>query len=359
MQKEIVFDSGIETEQPLFSPESLRKKLPVSEENAAFVNKSRMEIRNILEKKDKRFLLIAGPCSIHEDKASLEYAGRLCTLAKKYRDLFYIIMRVYFEKPRTALGWRGFITEPEINGITDIPQGLEKARSLLIKIAEMQLPAACEFLNPAVPGYIADLISWASIGARSAESQIHRELASGLSMPAGFKNATNGEIMPAVNGIAVSTKKHAFLGISRSGISAVIYTKGNPAPHLVLRGGTVKANCDANSILNAENLLKERGIQCGILIDCSHGNSFKNPARQAENLINSLELRFKKAPGFNVIRGCMIESFILEGSVAPEKCKNCGEYGRSITDPCMSFSDFEKLLEKAYAEYSPFLKNNR
>lgn len=356
MREDIFFESEIE-EKPIFSPQTLIKEIPISQENADFVRKSRIEICNILERKDKRFLLIAGPCSIHDTKAAFEYAEKLALLAKKYSGFFYIIMRTYFEKPRTALGWRGLITEPEVDGITNLEEGLKKARRFLVKITELKLPAACEFLNPVIHQYISDFISWASIGARSAESQIHRELVSSLPMPTGFKNTTGGDILPAINGIVTAKKPHSFIGVSKSGSVSVINTKGNKKAHLVLRGSANRQNSDASSILQACKLLRINSITPDILIDCSHGNSGKKPAKQSEVFLNTLKLRLRGKKDFEAIRGCMIESFIMNGSVEPEKCKLAEEYGRSITDPCMSLSEFENLLEKAYRKYFPFFKN--
>lgn len=351
-----ILNFGIIKDVPLISPFSMRTEIPISEKSALFIKEARREICSILERKDNRFLLIAGPCSIHDTSAALVFAEKLLKLRKKYEDFFCIVMRVYFEKPRTVLGWRGLIVEPELDGIIDMEKGLKQARNLLSEITEMGLPAACEFLEPIVPQYISDFISWASIGARSAESQIHRELASGLSMPAAFKNATNGDIEPAVNGIIASRKPHAFIGISDSGYAAVMHTSGNPFSHLVLRGGSDGANCGCGSVLESEKILHENGVSSGILIDCSHGNSRKNPLAQPEILFNSLDMRFNKAPQFDILRGCMIESFLLEGSGKIENCRSKENFGRSITDPCISFTDLEKVLEKAYSEYSSFLR---
>ena len=259
------------------------------------MEKSRAEISGILNGKDKRFLLIAGPCSIHDTGAAFEYAVKLSGLRKKYGDVFCIVMRSYFEKPRTVSGWRGLIVEPDLNGFINIAGGLEKARQFLIRLAEIQVPAAMEMLDPIVPQYIADLVSWASIGARSAESQMHRELASGLSMPVGFKNTTDGNIEAAVNGVISSRLPHAFIGIARNGLSAIIHTTGNPDTHLILRGGTDKPNYDKASIIHAEKLLQAENLEAPILIDCSHGNSQRQPYKQKNILLKSLALRFDKA----------------------------------------------------------------
>lgn len=342
-----IFDRRIERIHSIISPQGMLEKIPASKEAYAFVEKSRAEISGILNGKDKRFLLIAGPCSIHDTGAAFEYAVKLSGLRKKYGDVFCIVMRSYFEKPRTVSGWRGLIVEPDLNEFINIAGGLEKARQFLIRLAEIQVPAAMEMLDPIVPQYIADLVSWASIGARSAESQMHRELASGLSMPAGFKNTTDGNIEAAVNGVISSRLPHAFIGIARNGLSAIIHTTGNPDTHLILRGGTDKPNYDKASIIHAEKLLQAENLEAPILIDCSHGNSQRQPYKQKNILLKSLALRFDKAEPLSCIRGCMLESFLQEGNCSIADCKCRENYGKSITDPCMSWEMTEEAIEEA------------
>ena len=255
-------------------------------------------------------------------------------------------MRAYFEKPRSGLGWRGLIVEPGLDGRIDMLKGLETARKTLQAITELGLPAASELLDPIVPQYTADFISWASIGARSAESQIHRELASGLSMPVGFKNPTDGAMHTAVNAIVSARRPHAFLGIGQNGCAAVMHTGGNEHAHLVLRGSAHGPNYDRAAVETSCRLLTEQGIQPALLIDCSHGNSQKDPERQGAVLFDSLRLRLEGAP-FSAVKGCMLESFIQAGSVPFERCTETAEYGKSVTDPCLSWDMTEALIAQA------------
>lgn len=344
-------DARIERVHSVISPEEMTKKIPAGAAEYAFIEEARSVIAAILDGRDTRFLLIVGPCSIHDTKAAFDYALRLSALQKKYADFFYIVMRSYFEKPRTSVGWRGLIVEPDLDGFINIGKGLERARSFLIKLAQLKLPAAAEMLDPIIPQYIADLVSWASIGARTSESQIHRELASGLSMPVGFKNATDGDVSAALNGIISARYPHAFLGVARNGLSAIMHTKGNPDVHLVLRGGTSAPNYDRDSVLNAAALLKKENLVPKIVIDCSHGNSQRIPSKQKDILLNSLALRFGGGASMECIRGCMLESFIQEGRTDIANCKDKNEYGRSVTDPCMGWEMTEALLEEAYTAF--------
>ena len=345
---ESVFDSRIERIHAIISPQEMAQKIPASTDVHSFILNARKEISDILNGKNDRFLIIAGPCSVHNTEAAFDYACRLSVLRKKYADNFYIIMRSYFEKPRTVSGWRGLIVQPDLNDFINISGGLEKARTFLIKLAEIKMPAAVEMLDPIVPQYIADLISWASVGARSAESQMHRELASGLSMPVGFKNTTSGDISAAVNGIAAARLPHAFIGIARNGRSAIVHTAGNADTHLILRGGNKRTNYDKNSVLHAAALLENENIRPHILIDCSHGNSQRNPEKQPKILLKTIALRFNKRKPLKCVRGCMLESFIQQGSCGIEECGSPEHYGKSITDPCMSWELTEKTIDQAY-----------
>ena len=331
---------------PLVPPQQMRENIPVSEASYRTVMTGRKDIEAILDGTDERFLLIVGPCSIHVPAAALDYAARLLRLREQYRDIFCIVMRAYFEKPRSGLGWRGLIVEPGLDGRIDMLKGLETARKTLQAITELGLPAASELLDPIVPQYTADFISWASIGARSAESQIHRELASGLSMPVGFKNPTDGAMHTAVNAIVSARRSHAFLGIGQNGCAAVMHTGGNEHAHLVLRGSAHGPNYDRAAVETSCRLLTEQGIQPALLIDCSHGNSQKDPERQGAVLFDSLRLRLEGAP-FSAVKGCMLESFIQAGSVPFERCTETAEYGKSVTDPCLSWDMTEALIAQA------------
>jgi phospho-2-dehydro-3-deoxyheptonate aldolase len=341
-----LYDQRITQMHPLVPPQQMRENIPVSEASYRTVMTGRKDIEAILDGTDERFLLIVGPCSIHVPAAALDYAARLLRLREQYRDIFCIVMRAYFEKPRSGLGWRGLIVEPGLDGRIDMLKGLETARKTLQAITELGLPAASELLDPIVPQYTADFISWASIGARSAESQIHRELASGLSMPVGFKNPTDGAMHTAVNAIVSARRPHAFLGIGQNGCAAVMHTGGNEHAHLVLRGSAHGPNYDRAAVETSCRLLTEQGIQPALLIDCSHGNSQKDPERQGAVLFDSLRLRLEGAP-FLAVKGCMLESFIQAGSVPLERCTETAEYGKSVTDPCLSWDMTEALIAQA------------
>ncbi|UTC77202.1 3-deoxy-7-phosphoheptulonate synthase [Treponema sp. OMZ 799] len=364
MIKDLV-DLRIERIHCISSPAEMVEKIPASDSLYSFIAESRKTIGDIINGKDKRFLFIVGPCSIHDTRAAEDYAMRLLELKKKCADSFYIIMRTYFEKPRTVLGWRGLIVEPELDGFINIEGGIQKARKFLIKLAEIGIPAASEMVDPMIPQYIADLVSWASIGARSAESQIHREIASGLSMPVGFKNTTYGDVTAAVNGVTVSRLPHAFVGIARNGLSAIIHTTGNSDTHLVLRGGILKPNYNREEVEKAASLMKEKELEPSIVIDCSHGNSGKDPKKQIGILEESLKLRFDKYEPLGYIRGCMIESFIQEGKTSIEKAREGSEYGKSITDPCLGWEETQEEILRIHQKYRKcftgenYIKDNR
>jgi 3-deoxy-7-phosphoheptulonate synthase len=325
----------------LSSPRALKEKLPVTEHIADTVCQARREVEDILSGKDSRMLLIVGPCSIHDIKAARDYASRLLALRKELEPEFCVIMRVYFEKPRTTIGWKGFINDPHLNDTYDIEHGLYHARKLLIELNEMGLPAATEFLDPISPQYVADLISWAAIGARTIESQTHRQMASGLSMPVGFKNATDGRLQVAIDAIQSAMHQHSFLGIDQDGHSSVITTKGNPFGHLVLRGGSRGPNYDAENIAQAEKKLSKGDLTPRLLVDCSHANSgkkFSNQVRVWQDILD------QKQHGNKSIAGVMIESNICSGNqkfpVKPDEL----QYGVSITDECVSWEETEKML---------------
>ena len=332
--------------QPVVSPAELSAEVPVSQAAYETIASSRETIKNILHGTDDRFLIIAGPCSVHDKKATIEFAHLLRQAQTDFVDAFFFVMRLYFEKPRTSLGWRGLIVEPDLDGFINMEKGLRLAREIAAEVAEIGLPIATEFLDPIVPQYLSDLVSWASVGARSAESQIHRELASGLSMPVGFKNAANGDIQSSINAIVSARKPHGFLGITESGVSAIMHTSGNEDAHLVLRGSEKKPNYRPASIRKAIAALQSHAVPPRILVDCSHGNSGKKALRQIK-VFNAVSTLRRKAPFGTYIRGVMLESFLKTGCVAP--CEAAQSYGLSITDECLGWDKTRKLLEKNYA----------
>ena len=328
---------------PLISPAVLEEELPMSADSAAFVDQSRETIKDIFAGTDPRLLVIVGPCSIHDPQAAVDYAGRLATLAADVGERLFCVMRVYFEKPRTVVGWKGLINDPDLNGSYRINRGLRLARKLLLEITEARLPAATEFLDTTFGQFYTDLISWGAIGARTVESQIHRELASGLSMPVGIKNRTDGDVHVAIDAIRAAAHKHLFPSLTKEGAPAILETNGNPDCHLVLRGGQQGPNCDQASIAAAQSLLSGAGLDTGLIIDCSHANSLKQPERQIDIARSVLEMRQR---GNRAIRGIMLESHLIAGR------QDLGArltYGQSITDGCIGFDETRKLLEELAA----------
>ena len=332
--------------QRLPSPTEYLTRLPTPDSVAQLVVKGREEIAAILSGEDDRLLLISGPCSIHDTKAGLEYAHRLKEVADKYSDRMLVVMRVYFEKPRTTVGWKGLIYDPHMNGSFDLEHGLHMAREFLLNIAEVGLLSATEFVDPITPQYIADLVSWAAIGARTAESQTHRQMASGLSMPVGFKNGTGGSIQLAVDGVVAARARHAFLGVDGEGYASIVMTQGNPNSHIVLRGGTPGTNYDAASVAKAMSLLDQAGVPAKLVVDCSHANSNKDYALESVAFQDVLQQRLSGNTG---IVGMMLESNLLPGSQKldegdPSKL----EYGVSITDSCIGWEETDGLLSQAH-----------
>jgi 3-deoxy-7-phosphoheptulonate synthase len=309
------------------------------------VVESRSVVSDILARRDPRLLAIVGPCSIHNEDSALEYAGLLSELRARLKDRIFVVMRVYFEKPRTTIGWRGFIIDPHLDGSYDIAAGLYKARRLLKKITEMGLPAATEMLDPIVPQYIDDLVTWSAIGARTTESQTHRDMASGLSMPVGFKNNTDGNIQTAIDGMTATMGPHSFLGMDENGTTCVVSTSGNPNSHIILRGGRSGGNFDTRALQQAAGLLETAGFPPVFVVDCSHGNSGKNHKRQEIVLQSILESRRN---GFKGIQGFMIESNIGEGNQKLSSDPSSLEYGVSITDECVGWDKTVELLQYAY-----------
>jgi len=310
------------------------------------VVRSRDLITRILQRSDSRFLVVVGPCSIHDPAAALEYASRLNLLRKELADQFCIVMRVYFEKPRTTIGWKGLINDPHLDGTYDIESGIKIARKLLLEITGMGMPAATEFLDPVIPQYIADLISWAAIGARTTESQTHREMASGLSMPVGFKNGTDGSLHISLDATHAAGAPHSFLGIDQDGVTSIIRTAGNPVGHVVLRGGRLRPNYDSESLREAETQLVKAGLPAVLMVDCSHANSAKQHARQEEVWQNVIEQRLA---GNRALIGAMVESYLHEGNQPFPKKPSELRHGVSITDSCLGWEVTERMLRQGHA----------
>lgn len=332
-----VSDARILGFEPLMPPETLKKKIKVEDDVVAHVLDGRRQIRKALSGKDQRFMVIVGPCSIHDETAAYEYAERLRLLQHKVNKNLLIVMRVYFEKPRTTVGWKGLISDPMLDGTNDMHLGIRKAREILININRMGVLCATEFLDPIVPQFTADLVAWAAIGARTTESQTHREMASGLSMPVGFKNATDGGLQVAIDAMTSSRHQHVFLGIDQKGQTAIVRTGGNPDVHVVLRGGS-KPNYGPADIAYTKVLSNIQGTKRLILVDCSHGNSSKDYRKQPA-VYNDVLKQF--LGGERAILGCMIESHLVEGA---QKLDKKLAYGQSITDGCIGWETTEKLL---------------
>lgn len=332
---------NIDSHSVLVTPEALKSRLPISEAAANAVMEGRQTIRNILDGQDKRLFVVIGPCSIHDVDAALEYGRRLKALADEVKDSIYVVMRVYFEKPRTTVGWKGLINDPHLNDSFDIEEGLHIARKLLLDLSEMGLPLATEALDPISPQYIQDLISWSAIGARTTESQTHREMSSGLSCAVGFKNGTDGGLAVATNALKSVSHPHNFLGINPDGQVSIIRTKGNQYGHVVLRGGDGKPNYDSVNIALCEQALEKAGLKKNIMVDCSHANSNKDPALQplvAQNVVNQI------LEGNKSIVGLMIESNLEWGNQSiPENLCDL-KYGVSVTDACIDWAATEKCL---------------
>lgn len=327
----------------LVSPNQLKQQLPLTEASASLVAQSRRVIQAILDGQDPRLLAIVGPCSIHDPRSALDFAGRLQNFIPKISDRLYVVMRVYFEKPRTSLGWRGLILDPDINGTYNIEKGLSLARGLLLNITQMNIPTATEVLDPIVPQYIADLVSWAAVGARTTESQTHREMASGLSMPVGFKNSTDGSLDNAVHAIISAAQQRSFIGIDQDGETAVLTTTGNPWGHLILRGGKDGPNYGEDHILQAAERLRAHQLRPRLIVDTSHANSGKDPTRQLFVLDQLVQSFRKNLP----ICGFMMESNLLGGRQEPAPLETL-QYGVSITDACLGWEATEAALLEAH-----------
>jgi 3-deoxy-7-phosphoheptulonate synthase len=333
----------------LLTPHELKAQSPTPDAVNAMVAHSRERVVRILRREDPRLLVVIGPCSIHDEKSALEYATRLSKLQREVAGKMEIVMRVYFEKPRTTIGWKGLINDPHLDGSQDIETGLQIARKLLLDITGLGLPTATEFLDPIVPQYIADLVTWAAIGARTTESQTHREMASGLSMPVGLKNSTDGSLQVAIDAMGAARNPHSFLGINEDGVTSIVRTTGNPHTHVVLRGGRAKTNYDAGSIRAAEEKLKSEKLPAVLMVDCSHANSEKKFAKQEDVWRSVIQQRME---GTQSLIGLMVESHLHEGSQPiPDNLKAL-RYGISITDSCIGWETTERMLRWAYEALS-------
>ncbi len=343
-------DINVVETRALPSPAQLLAGLPKTGAQAGFVTRARREIHRLVFTDDRRFLLIVGPCSIHDLAAGRDYARRLAAIAPEVSDRIMIVMRVYFEKPRTTVGWKGLIMDPHLDGSHDIAEGLRLARTFLREVLDLGLPTATELLDPVTPQYIADLVCWSAIGARTTESQTHRQMASGLSMPLGFKNSTDGSITAAVNAIRAAAQPHTFLGINLDGAASAVVTRGNPDCHVVLRGGAAGPNYSPAHIAETEALLAQAGLPKSILVDCSHDNSAKQPERQP-GVLRALLAQI--AAGNTSIMGAMLESNLAAGSQPFPQPVGKLQYGVSITDACIGWPATEKLIREVHTALAP------
>jgi 3-deoxy-7-phosphoheptulonate synthase len=336
---------NIEAFEPMPTPEEIHGRVPLSDAAAESVLAGRRTLERILDGKDSRVFVVVGPCSIHDPVAGLDYARRLKQLADEVADTMLLVMRVYFEKPRTATGWKGYINDPRMDDSFHIEEGMQKAREFLLAVNELGLPAGTEALDPISPQYLGDLIAWTAIGARTSESQTHRELASGLSSPVGFKNGTDGSLTAAINAIISASSPHNFLGINMQGRSSVVRTCGNRYGHLVLRGGGDRPNYDTVSVALAENALAKAKLAANIVVDCSHANSYKKPELQPlvmHDVVNQIRL------GNKSIVGLMIESNIEAGNQPIPADLSKLKYGCSVTDACVDWPTTEKMIREAH-----------
>ncbi|MEY8709741.1 3-deoxy-7-phosphoheptulonate synthase [Mangrovibacter phragmitis] len=340
MQKDTLNNINIADEQILITPEQLKAQFPLTAQQEAQVSESRKTIADIIAGRDPRLLVVCGPCSIHDPEAAIEYARRFKTLSEQVGDSLYLVMRVYFEKPRTTVGWKGLINDPHMDGSFDVEAGLKIARHLLVELVGMGLPLATEALDPNSPQYLGDLFSWSAIGARTTESQTHREMASGLSMPVGFKNGTDGSLATAINAMRAASMQHRFMGINQAGQVCLLQTQGNPDGHVILRGGKAP-NYGPEDVAQCEKEMQKAGLRPSLMIDCSHGNSNKDFRRQtgvAESAVAQIK------DGNRSIIGLMIESNLFEGNQSSEQPRNEMKYGVSVTDACISWEATEALL---------------
>jgi len=334
-------DLRVEGYRPLIPPAIMLDELPLSEAGSRTVASARDELVRILDREDDRLIVVVGPCSVHDVDAAMEYARRLETTAQELASDLRIVMRVYFEKPRTTVGWKGLINDPGLDGSFRINDGLRLARRLLLDLADLGVPAGCEFLDPVSPQYISDLVSWGAIGARTTESQVHRELASGLSMPVGFKNGTGGTVQIAIDAVRATAHPHRFIGVTEQGLAAFVSTLGNPYGHVILRGGARGPNYDRASVRGALDALRDAGLPERLIVDASHGNSERDHLRQP---VVAADIAAQIAAGESGIAGVMVESFLVAGRqdlVDPSRLV----YGQSITDACIGWEDTVSVLQ--------------
>ncbi|MBN6360844.1 3-deoxy-7-phosphoheptulonate synthase [Providencia huaxiensis] len=352
MQKDVLNNVNIQDEQVLITPESLKAKYPLSNSSLHAIATSRQVIADIIHQRDPRLLVVCGPCSIHDVDAAIEYGERLKVLAEELSDSLYIVMRVYFEKPRTTVGWKGLISDPFMDGSFEMEKGLHIARDLLTNLVNMGLPLATEALDPNNPQYLGDLFSWSAIGARTTESQTHREMASGLSMPVGFKNGTDGSLSTAINALKAAAMPHRFMGINQSGQVCLLHTKGNSNGHVILRGGKTP-NYNAEDIAACEVEMKKAGLAPSLMVDCSHGNSNKDYRRQPLVVDSIIEQIIN---GNESITGIMLESHINEGNQTSEQARDAMKYGVSVTDACINWQTTETVLRNLHQALLPVLE---
>jgi 3-deoxy-7-phosphoheptulonate synthase len=333
-------DVRIEKLRPLLPPAILMEELPLDEDQARQVATARTEVGDVLGGRDDRLVVVVGPCSVHDTKAALDYAGRLKQAADRHQSELVVVMRTYFEKPRTTVGWKGLINDPDLDGSFAINRGLRVARAFLRDVVALGLPTATEFLDPITPQFVADLVAWGAIGARTTESQVHRELASGLSMPVGFKNGTSGAVQIAVDAVRSAASPHHFLSVTKQGVAAIVSTRGNPHCHVILRGGSDGPNYSEAHVAEATKALAKSGLRPTVMVDCSHANSGKDPLKQPQVLT---EVAARVAQGDRSIFGVMLESFLVPGRQDPLPDKPL-TYGQSITDGCLGWDATEPLL---------------
>jgi len=347
MQQSATRDVHIESMTPLIAPIELVNELPIDPDVENTVLMGRKQVKKVLNAEDRRLMIVVGPCSIHDEEAALDYCTRLSLLSQNLSDRLLIIMRVYFEKPRTTVGWKGLIYDPNLNDTFDIEAGLKRARKLLLEIGSMGVYAGTEFLDPIVPQYLAGLVTWSTLGARTTESQTHRQMASGLSMPVGFKNGTDGNVQVAIDAMISAQSPHGFLGLDKEGRTAIVKTLGNPDGHLVLRGGTTGTNFHSESINQTKQQLNAADVRSQLLVDCSHGNSNKDHTKQSLAFKSVISQRIS---GNEDIIGCMIESHINPGNQKLGNDLDKLQYGVSVTDKCIGWEETKELLEWAYEE---------
>ncbi|OCA55735.1 3-deoxy-7-phosphoheptulonate synthase [Photorhabdus namnaonensis] len=348
MQRDVLNNVHISGEQILITPKELKQQYPLSNDDLHAIANARKTIADIVQLRDPRLLVVCGPCSIHDVDAALDYAHRLAALSAELSDSLYIVMRVYFEKPRTTVGWKGLINDPFMDGSFDVEAGLHIARRLLLSLVKMGLPLATEALDPNSPQYLGDLFSWSAIGARTTESQTHREMASGLSMPVGFKNGTDGSLSTAINAMCAAAMPHRFVGINQSGQVCLLQTQGNPNGHIILRGGKTP-NYSAQHVMECEQQMIQSGLLPSLMIDCSHGNSNKDFRRQSL-VVDSVADQI--ISGNRSITGIMLESNINEGNQSSEQPRSEMKYGVSVTDACISWQTTEAILRKLHQQLS-------